>query len=106
MTTLFHVTMIHSADNCPAYEREKMVEFIAMADQLDARAKELGVTVHNLLWGAPEHVAYALLEADSLAAVSRFVFLFPMRQEFRVTPVQHLQDVVATGKAIVAQPQP
>jgi len=76
---LFHVTMTHTEENCPAYE------------------------VHSILWGAPEHVAYALVEADNLGAIARFVFMFPFRQDFKVTPVQHLQAVVATAQAIAAQ---
>ena len=102
---LFHVTMTHSEDNCPAYSREKQAEFIAAADKLDALAKELNVKVHNLLWGAPEHVAYALVEADSVGAVGRFVMSFPFRQDFKVTPVQHLQGVVTMIKAMMTQSQ-
>lgn len=61
--------------------------------------------VHALLWAAPEHVAYAVLEADTMAAVARYVFTVPLQQEFKVTPVQNLQDVVAMGKAMMAQAQ-
>ncbi len=99
---LFHVTMTHTEDNCPAYDAAAMAEFIAAADTLDAKATALGVHVHHILWGAPEHVAYALVEADNIGAVARFVFAFPFRQDFKVTPVQHVQSLVATAKAIVA----
>jgi hypothetical protein len=97
---LYHVTMTHSEDNCPAYDHEEMVKFIARSDTMEALAKELKITVHYLLWGAPDHVAFALIEAESLGALGRYVMSMPIRQAFRVTPVQHLQDVVAMVKAL------
>ena len=100
---LFHVTMTHSAGTCPAYNAEQMPGFIAGADKLEGAAAELQVKVHSILWAAPEHAAYAIVEADSLAAVARYVFAFPLQQEFKVTPVQNLQDVIAMGKAMLAQ---
>lgn len=100
---LFHVTMTHTEENCPAYDRDNTARFIAEMETLETRAGEPGVQVHNMLWGAPEHVAYALVEADNLGAIARFVFMFPFRQDFKVTPVQHLQAVVATAQAIAAQ---
>ena len=100
---LYHVTMTHSEDNCPAYDHEEMAKFVAHSETMDALAKELKITVHYLLWGSPDHVAYALIEADSLGALGRYVMSMPIRQAFRVTPVQHLKDVVAMGKALQAQ---
>ena len=97
---LFHVTMTHSEDNCPAYDHERMTIFVAQSDKLDGLAKELKITVHSLLWGAPDHVAYALIEADSLGAVGRYVMSMPIRQAFKVTPVQHLKDVIGLVKAL------
>jgi hypothetical protein len=97
---LYHVTMTHSEDNCPAYDHEGMAKFIAGSDKLDALAKELNISVHYLLWGSPDHVAFALIEAESLSALGRYVMSMPIRQAFRVTPVQHLKDVVAMGKAL------
>ncbi len=100
---LFHVTMTHSAATCPAYNPEQMPGFIAGADKLEGATAELHVKVHSILWAAPEHVAYAIVEADSLAAVARLAFVLPLQQEFKVTPVQNLQDVIAMGRAMMAQ---
>ncbi len=100
---LFHVTMTHTPTTCPAYEREQMPGFISGVEKLDAVAQELNVNVHFILWAAPEHVAYAILEADNLGAIARYVNAIPLRQEFKVTAVQNLQDVVAMGRAMMAQ---
>jgi muconolactone delta-isomerase len=98
---LFHVTMTHTADNCPGYEREKLAELVAASEKWDALARELNARVHFVLWGAPEHVAYALIEADSLGAVARYINAIPIRQEFKVTPVQHLQETMTMAKAML-----
>ena len=100
---LFHVTMTHSSADCPAYERQKLAELVAASDKWDALAKEVGAKVHFFLWGAPEHVAYVLIEADNLGAVARYLTTIPIRHEFRVTAVQHLQDVLALAKVMMAQ---
>ncbi len=99
----FHVTMTHTEDNCPAYQRERMPETIASFEKLEEVGKELNVKAHFLLWAAPEHVAYALLEADNLAAIARYVNTIAIRQDFKVTPVQPLQETIAMGKAMMAQ---
>lgn len=100
---LFHVTMTHTADNCPAYHTEKMPEVIASMEKLDALAKQLNVKVHSLLWGAPEHVAYAVLEADSVGAIGAYLNAVAIRQDFNITPVQNLSDVIAFAKATMAR---
>ncbi|MCC7164575.1 MAG: hypothetical protein IT331_18925 [Anaerolineae bacterium] len=100
---LFHITMTHTPDNCPGYNRETMPNFISGVDKLEGIAKELNVKVHFMLWAAPEHVAYALLEADSLGVIGQYVNAIPIRQDYRVTAVEHLGQVIETAKAIVAR---
>ncbi len=100
---LFHVTMTHTEDNCPAYHIDKMPPVVAFGDKIPGLAQELKVKPHFLLWGAPEHVAYALLEADNLGAVARFVMAMPIVQSFKVTPVQNLEDMAKMAKAMMAQ---
>jgi hypothetical protein len=99
---LFHVTMTHTADNCPAYHTEQMPEVIASIEKLEEVGKELNVRAHALLWGAPEHVAFAILEADSLTALGRYLNTIAIPQDFKITPVQNLSDVVELGKAMMA----
>ena len=91
---LFHVTMTHSADNCPAYHNEKAPAFIASVENLEA---------HSILWGAPDHVAFAVLEADSLNAVARYLNSIAITQDFRITPVQNVSEVVEFAKTMAAR---
>jgi hypothetical protein len=100
---LFHVTMTHTADNCPAYHTEKMPAFIAAMERIEDLGKELNVKTHALLWGAPDHVAYAVLEADSLVAIGRYLNSIPIPSEFKITPVQKVSEVVEFAKAAMAQ---
>jgi hypothetical protein len=95
--------MTHTADNCPAYHVEKMPALLEALDKLDEVGRETHVKAHALLWGAPDHVAYALLEADSLGAIARYVNSIPITQEFKITPVQLVSDVVEFGKAAMAR---
>ena len=100
---LFHVTMTHTTDNCPAYHTEKMPGMMASLENLEKVGQELNVKAHVLLWGAPEHVAFAVLEADNLVSVGRYLNSIALTQEFRITPVSNVSDLVEFSKAIMAQ---
>jgi hypothetical protein len=100
---LFHVTMTHTADNCPAYHTERMPALLAALDRLDEVGREQHVKAHTLLWGAPDHAAYAVLEADSLGAIGRYLNSIPLTQEFRIVPVQTVRELVEFGKAAIAR---
>ena len=99
---LFHVTMTHTADNCPAYHTERMPMVITSLENLEEIGKKLNVKAHVLLWGAPDHVAFAVLEADSLTSIGRYLNSIAITQEFKITPVEHVSDVVEFGKAVIA----
>lgn len=98
---LFHVIMTHTEDNCPAYHTELMPEVLSSFERLEAVSRETGVKAHTLLWGAPAHVAFAVLEADSLGAIGRYLNSIAIRQDFEITPVEKLDDVVKFGKAAI-----
>jgi hypothetical protein len=100
---LFHVTMTHSADDCPAYHTEKMPDLIASLDRLEAVGKESNVKAHALLWGAPEHVAFAVLEAESMAEIARYLNSIAITQDFTITPVQEVASLIEFGKAAIAR---
>jgi hypothetical protein len=80
-----------------------MPELLASMERLDDVGKETSVTAHALLWGAPDHVAFAVLEAEDLGAIGRYLNSIAMMQEFRITPVQQVTDVVEFGKAAMAR---
>jgi len=98
---LFHITMTHSEDNCPAYHTERMPEVLNSMERLETVGKELNVKAHALLWGAPAHVAFAVLEADNLGAIARYLNTISIIQEFNITPVENLKDVIEFGKAAI-----
>ena len=100
---LFHVTMTHTADNCPAYHTEKAPAFVASVDKLEELGKELKVEAHSLLWGAPDHIAFAVLEADSLNSIARYLNSIAITQSFTVTPVQNVSEVVEFAKTVAAR---
>lgn len=102
---LFHVTMRHTEDNCPVYHREKLPEALEAFESLEALGKKLNVKSHFNVWCGPDHVAFALLEADSLDAVTRYVFSIPIPQSTSVVPVETLEDTLAMGRALRAQGQ-
>jgi hypothetical protein len=100
---LFHVTMTHSADDCPAYHSEKAPAFIASVEGLQALGKELNVEAHTILWGAPAHIAFAVLEADSLNAIAHYVNSIAITQDFVITPVQNVGEVVEFARTMAAR---
>jgi Domain of unknown function (DUF3303) len=100
---LFHVTMTHTADNCPAYHSEKMPEVLASLERLEEVGRETNVKAHSLLWGAPAHVTFAVLEADSLVALGRYLNSIAITQEFEITAVQNVSEVIKFGKATMAR---
>jgi hypothetical protein len=100
---LFHVVMTHTADNCPAFNTERMPALIESLEKLEKVGEEVGVKAHALLWGAPDHVAFAVLEADDLVALGRFLNSIAIVQDFEITPVQNVADVVKFGRAAMAR---
>jgi hypothetical protein len=100
---LFHVTMTHTTDNCPAYHAEKMPPLLASLDKLGEAGREFKVKAHALVWGAPDHVAFAVLEADSVGALTRYLNSIALTQDFRITPVQQVSELVEFGKEAMAR---
>ena len=100
---LFHVTATHTTEDCPGYNPDKMPAVIAAMENLEATAKELNIKVHFMVSGAPEHVSFLLLEADSPAAIARFAVQMPCRQDFKVTAVVKEQELLAMAKAMAGQ---
>jgi hypothetical protein len=102
---LFHATMTHTEDNCPIFHSEMMPGVLEAFENLEALGKELNVKPHYFTMCGPAHVAFVLLEADSLSAVSRYIFSIPMPSKIDIIPVEHLSDTVAMARAATAQAQ-
>jgi hypothetical protein len=100
---LVHVTMTHTPDHCPAYHAEMMPAMIDSMEKLEELGKDLRVKAHALLWGAPDHVAYAILEAEDIGAIARYLSSIAIVQEFKITPVQNLSDIIQFGKEAMAK---
>ena len=94
--------MTHTEDSCPIYHREMMPEVLEAFENLEVLGKELNIKLHYLTWCGPDHVAFALLEADTLSAISRYVFSIPMPQKINIVPVEHMDDVIEMAKAVTA----
>ena len=103
---LFHVTLSHTVENCPIYQKEMFPKLIVAAEGLEGLAKELNVKIHFFTLSAPEHIYFALLEADTLSAISSLVMSLPLRQQVKIVPVAHWLDGIAMAKdAMEAQNQ-
>ncbi len=102
---LFHVTMTHTVDDCAIYHREMLPAVLEAFENLEALGEELNVKLHYNTMCGPAHVAYILLEADNLAAISRYVFSIPMPAKINIVPVEHLHDTIAMARATAAPAQ-
>ncbi len=100
---LFHVTMTHSIDECPGYNRKKIPELVSASEKMDELSKQFNVKVHFIVNGLPEHVAFALLEADSPLTIAPFLASFPLKQDFKVTPVVHEHEVIEMARSMMGQ---
>jgi len=88
---LFHLTMTHTPEDCPLYaSEEKGAEFRAALAGLPEAMKKHEIDLRFLLNGAPEHVCYALLEAENMNSLVGFMGAFPLIQDFKVTAVRQV----------------
>ena len=98
---LFHVKSMHSEDNCPMYRQELMPALLESMASGEESATEAGVKVHFSVVDTPAHVVYAPVEADGVAAVSRWVLSVPLRQHADIRAVESLDDVAERARAMV-----
>jgi hypothetical protein len=95
---LFHLTISHGSQDCPGRRPSEPPALVAPSDTRRSLEQELGITSHYVLWGAscmlwaqPEHVAFAVLEADDLESVSQYVdALLPSGWTWTALPVWNL----------------
>jgi hypothetical protein len=95
---LFHLTISHGAQDCPGRRPSEPPALVGPSDTRKNLEQELGVTLHFVLWGAacmlwaqPEHLAFAVVEADDLASASQFAdALMPTGWTCTALPVWNL----------------
>ena len=94
---LFHVTLEHDAAHCPGYHRDLMPVWIEGFEKREELAEGLGVKIHSILNGAPDHVVYVIGEADRPIKMAMFVSqLLPSEQaNIRMTAVEEVEDTLA-----------
>ena len=75
---LFHITQIHTPENCPMGEGGSKVLYDPKIEGVKVRAR----------YGAfSEHVIYYIVEADSLDAIRQFLVPGFKRCTSKITPV-------------------
>jgi muconolactone delta-isomerase len=98
-TMLFHVTMIHAPENCPAQlPPDKQEKFFARAEEMQKAAREMNIKMHFMV-GAVGHTMYALIEADTFESMNMFFSGMEFKQDYEVEPVGHVKDIIAAFRA-------
>ena len=96
---LFHVTMTHSPENCPAQlSPAEQKKFFTKAEKMQQVAKGMRINVHFMLAGVG-HTMYALVEANSFDSLNMFFTGMGIKQDYQIEPVGHVKDVIAAFKA-------
>ena len=93
---LFHVTATHLPEHCPLYNSELQPAMAEAGKNTEALAKDLNIKVYFSATGAPDHVIYHLVEADGLDPIRRWLAAVPLKQEFRITPVELIGAMLAS----------
>ncbi len=94
---LFHLSMEHSDQYCPCRNPDLIRGLWERYKQREQRAKETGARVQFFVSAEPSHVTYALLEADSVENVRRWLMRYPVPQDVTVTPVQRMSNLLSSG---------
>ena len=94
---LFHLNMEHSVQHCPGQNPDLIKGLRERYKQREQRSRETGVQVHFFVSAEPSHVTYALLEADSVECVRRWLMRYPVSQDVTVTPVQRMANLLSSG---------
>lgn len=102
-TMLFHITATHAADNCPGYNLELMPAVVEAIESSNELAEQLGIKIHFLVNAAPQHVVFALVEADDSSRIPLWTSSFPIKQDFDVTPVTREEELAAMAKEMMAR---
>ena len=101
---LIHVTATHSEDNCPGFNPDAIPEVLKGLQAREEIAAKHGVKLLGGWSGAPDHVFYLVLEADSNHNVDLFLTeAIPFKQAFRLTPVIPLSELEELAKEMMSR---
>jgi hypothetical protein len=98
---LFHITITHTADNCPGFNPDLAAKSMEVAKKIPEMAQQLNIKIHFMVSGMPEHVEYALLEAPGPVELAMFCSQYPYKVDFKVTAVEHLDAAVEKMKKLM-----
>ena len=100
---LFHVTMTHTPENCPAQlPPDEQKKFFANAEKMQQVAKEMNINIHFMVAGVG-HTMYALIETNNFDAMNIFFSGMGFKQDYQIEPVGKVQDVITSFKAELAK---
>ena len=101
---LIHVTATHSEDNCPGYNMELIPTVLKGLEAREEIARKHGVKLLGLWSGAPDHIFYILVDANSSHDVDMFLTeAAPFKQAFRLKPVITGEELVKLAKEMMAR---
>jgi len=101
---LIHVTATHSEDNCPGYNMELIPTVLKGLEAREELARKYGVKLLGFWSGAPDHVFYILVDANSSHDVDLFVNeATPFKQAYKLTPVIMADELVKLAKEMMAR---
>ena len=101
---LIHVTAEHNEDNCPGYNLELIPDVLKGLEAREAIAKKHNVKLLGFWSGAPAHVFYWVVDANSPHDVDMLISeATPFKQSFDLTPVMTGDELVTLGKEMLAQ---
>jgi hypothetical protein len=98
---LFHLTITHTAENCPGLNPDIAAKSMEVGEKIPELAKEANVKIHFMVSGLPEHVEYALLEAEGPVELGMFCSQYPYKVDFKVTAVEHMDAAIAKLKSLM-----
>ncbi len=95
---LFHVTMTHTVENCPAYlPPDKQNAFLKEIEKMFTDAKERNIEIQFMVTGVG-HVIYALIKSDNFNAINNFFGNAPFKQDIQIEPVGDVKDTILAFK--------
>jgi len=101
---LIHVTATHSEDNCPGYNTDLIPEVLKGIEARAELAKRHNVKLLGLWSGAPDHVFYWLVEANSSHEVDLLMTeATPFKQAYKLTPVITGDELVELAREMMAR---